>query len=197
KFNIDRFIDRAIIEIIYQYAIKDKDNINILFLDNYKQNSKSRMEDDKDYYLFDSSKPFSIYDFIDEYKMGNFYQNNEYLKEYIEADDDLTTNLDKLDTKKNQMKQNLDNIFEELKKKEETINQIKKRNIILRQKLKNNNPSDNYIIGNNCNNNESANEKINSIKNKLKDINSKSKKDDYKKVIDEINKIIEGRLFKS
>ena len=197
KFNIDRFIDRAIIEIIYQYAIKDKDNINILFLDNYNQNSKSRMEDDKDYYLFDSSKPFSIYDFIDEYKMGNFYQNNEYLKEYIEADDDLTTNLDKLDTKKNQMKQNLDNIFEELKKKEETINQIKKRNIILRQKLKNNNPSDNYIIGNNCNNNESANEKINSIKNKLKDINSKSKKDDYKKVIDEINKIIEGRLFKS
>lgn len=197
KFNIDRFIDRAIIEIIYQYAIKDKDNINILFLDNYNQNSKSRMEDDKDYYLFDSSKPFSIYDFIDEYKMGNFYQNNEYLKEYIEADDDLTTNLDKLDTKKNQMKQNLDNIFEELKKKEETINQIKKRNIILRQKLKNNNPSDNYIIGNNCNNNESANEKINSIKNRLKDINSKSKKDDYKKVIDEINKIIEGRLFKS
>ena len=188
KFNIDRFIDRAIIEIIYQYAIKDKDNVDIFFLDNYKQNSTSRMEDYKDYYLFDSSKPFSINDFIDEYKTGNFYQNNEFLKEYIEADNELTTNLDKLYTEKNQKKQDLDNRFEESKKREEAINQTKKENIILRQKLKNNNPSDN--IGNNSNNNESANEKINSIKNQLKDINSKSKKDDYKKVIDEIDKII-------
>lgn len=195
KFDIDRFIGRAIIEIIYQYSIKEKTNIDISFLEKKYMESKNKIECGK-YYLFDSLQPISINDFIDEYKMGNFYQNNEYLKEYIKADEDLTRNLDKLDTEKNQMKQNLDNIFEELKKKEETINQIKKRNIILRQKLKNNNPSDNYIISNNCNDNESANEKINSIKNQLKDINSKSKKDDYKKVIDEINKIIEGQLFK-
>ncbi|WP_086241700.1 MULTISPECIES: hypothetical protein [Campylobacter] len=209
KFDINSFIGRVIIEIIYQYAIKDKDNIDILFLDKYKQNSKSRMEDDKDYYLFDSSRPFSIYDFIDEYKM-NFYQNDTYLAKYIEEDKNLSKNLNELDNIKNQNLEKISNGIEEIIKRcaeyEQKINQLKKENIILRQKFANINQNDiltnsdnldrNYIMDNNHietiqDKKDNLINEINEILSKLDSKPSKSKrKIDYENACNDIRKII-------
>ncbi|WP_096019175.1 hypothetical protein [Campylobacter lanienae] len=212
KFDIDRFIGRAIIEIIYQYSIKEKTNIDISFLKKYMK-LKNKIEYGK-YYLFDSLQPISINDFIDEYNMCNFYKNDPYLTKYIEEDKNLSKILNEFD-KKNQeiqkMKETIDDLYKQIEegkklhiKDIKEKNQIKKENIILKREL-NINLNDilidsdtldkNYIINNNHNIEATQEKKYNPISeiNKILDsLNSKQKpkSTDYKNAINEIKKII-------